>query len=103
MKKLLLFALLLISAYSFSQQTEKYQRAKIIYNAPNGLQTLESLGIPVEHGIHKRGYSIISEFSETELEKARSAGFQVDVIIDDAKQYLLLKSKYDRLSNTCKF
>jgi hypothetical protein len=89
MKKLLLFALLLISAYSFSQQTEKYQRAKIIYNAPNGLQTLESLGIPVEHGIHKRGYSIISEFSETELEKARSAGFQVDVIIDDAKQYFL--------------
>lgn len=96
MKKILLFTLILFNVYAFSQIPEKYQRAKITYNSPDGLQTLASLGIPVAHGLHKRGYSIISEFSVSELEKARNAGFRVDVLIDDAKQYFLEQNNLNK-------
>ncbi len=99
MKKILLITLLLVSTSIFSQnQQEKHQRAKIIYNSPDGLQKLDAMGIPVEHGIHKVGYSIISEFSVSELDKARNAGYQVEVLIDDAKAYFLEQNRQNKTS-----
>ncbi|HBY70167.1 MAG TPA: hypothetical protein DEG69_21885, partial [Flavobacteriaceae bacterium] len=94
MKKNLLLFLFLTSTFLFSQEVqEKYQRAKINYNATEDLSRLESLGVPVEHGTHKRGHFVISDFSVSEIETARNAGFKVDVLIEDSKQYFLQRNQ----------
>ncbi len=94
MKKTLLLFLFLTSTFLFSQEVqEKYQRAKINYNSTDDLSRLESLGVPVEHGTHKRGHFVISDFSVSEIETARNAGFKVDVLIEDSKQYFLQRNQ----------
>ena len=78
MKKTFLVYFLLVIQTIFSQNVqEKHQRAKINYNQPDDLRTLESIGIPVDHGVHKKGVFIISDFSVSEIEKARNAGYKV--------------------------
>ncbi|MGJ8666303.1 MAG: M14 family zinc carboxypeptidase [Patiriisocius sp.] len=84
MKNFLLIAFLFVSFVGFSQQErEKFQRAKISYSQIEDLSRLESIGLPVDHGIHKKGFYVISEFSQSELQTARENGFQVDVLVDD--------------------
>ncbi len=84
MKNFLLIAFLFVSFVGFSQQErEKFQRAKISYSQNEDLSRLESMGLPVDHGIHKKGFYVISEFSQSELQTARENGFQVDVLVDD--------------------
>ncbi len=93
MKHFLVALFLLISAMGFTQETQEiYQRAKISYSQSEDLSRLASLDIPVEHGIHKKGFFIISEFSISELDRARQNGFQVDVIIEDAKAFFLAEN-----------
>ncbi len=91
MKKIfVLISLLLITSITLAQELqEKYQRAKISYSEQSDLNRLELLGLPVDHGQHKIGYYVISDFSVTEIATARSNGFQVDILIEDAKQYFL--------------
>lgn len=92
MKKLLLF--LFITSFCFSQQSqEKYSKAKISYNTLLDLSRLDALGIPVDHGIQKKGFFIISDFSASEIQKTRNAGYQVDILIDDAKEYFLQQNR----------
>ncbi|GAB5399852.1 MAG: hypothetical protein Aureis2KO_14370 [Aureisphaera sp.] len=92
MKKLLLTTLLFATCLGFSQEAqETYQRAKISYQGKS-LGQLEALDIPVDHGIKKKGHFIISEFSVSELDRARANGFQVDVIIEDAKAHFLAEN-----------
>jgi carboxypeptidase T len=87
--------ILLLSAFIVSGQElqEKHQRAKIMYAQNGDLQRLSELDIPVEHGIHKKGYYIISDFSVSEIQRARTAGFNVSVLIDDAKEYFLQQNR----------
>ena len=83
-------SLLLITVSTFAQlEQEKFQRAKILYSEPSDLSRLENLGLPVDHGNHKLGYYVISDFSENELNIARENGFQVDILIEDSKQFYL--------------
>ncbi len=90
MKQLLLSAFLLVSIISAAQeQQEIYQRAKISYSQGQDVSKLAALDIPVEHGIHKKGHFVISEFSISELDRARNSGYQVEVLIADAKAYFL--------------
>ena len=77
-------------------EKEIYQRAKISINQPDDLKTLESLGIPIEHGTHKKGTFVISEFSISELEIVRNAGFPVEVLIEDAAAYFLEQNRLNR-------
>ncbi|PVW14698.1 M14 family zinc carboxypeptidase [Marixanthomonas spongiae] len=94
MKKTVLLFLLLTTSFLFSQEyQEKHQRAKINYTSIDDLSRLESLGVPVAHGTHKRGYFIISDFSVSEIETARNAGYKVDVLIEDSKQYFLQRNQ----------
>ncbi len=94
MKKTVLLVFLLTTSFLFSQEVqEKYQRAKINYNSTDDLSHLATLGVPVEHGTHKRGHFIISDFSVSEIEKARNAGFQVEVLIEDSKAYFLRRNR----------
>ncbi|PHS67937.1 MAG: hypothetical protein COB12_01590 [Flavobacterium sp.] len=97
MKKLVLLVLLFVIQFSFAQNNpEKYQRAKINYSEANDLKNLESLGIPVDHGTHKKGYFVISEFSVSEIEKAKNAGYQVDVLIEDAKAHFIQQNNANK-------
>lgn len=94
MVKKLLLLLLCITSLSFSQELqEKYQRAKINYNTLEDLARLDKMGIPVDHGIHKKGYFIISDFSVSEIEIARKAGFSIDILIEDSKEYFLQQNR----------
>jgi len=93
LKKTFLVFFLLVIQTIFSQNVqEKHQRAKINYNQPDDLRTLESIGIPVDHGVHKKGVFIISDFSISEIEKARNAGYKVDLLIEDSKEYFLQRN-----------
>jgi hypothetical protein len=100
MKKILLFCVLLLALQSYSQvESEKYQRAKIYYNGNEDFQRLSQLGIALDHGVHKRGYFFISEFSISELDTVREAGYKVDVLIEDAKAFFLEQNRNPKVRN----
>jgi hypothetical protein len=94
MKRVLQIALLFVCFLGYTQETQEvYQRAQINYNSIEDLSKLDALGIPVDHGIHKRGFFIISDFSKSEIDTAKNAGFIVDVIIEDSKAYFLEQNR----------
>ncbi len=94
MKKYIFLITLMITSIGFAQEfQEKYQRAKIHLTQNNSLETLLKLGLPVDHGIHKKGYFVISEFSVSELNIARTAGFNVEILIEDYKTYFQKQNK----------
>jgi hypothetical protein len=85
---------LLISTISFSQkQTEKYSKARIFYNTPETYKALNNSGIPMDHGVHKKGVFIESDFSASELNTAKNLGATVEIIIDDVKKYYVERNK----------
>ena len=97
MKKSLLLVLLFAIQLSFSQNVqEKHQRAKINYTHLDDLSQLDAMGIPIDHGIHKRGHFVISDFSVSEIETARNAGYRVDILIEDSKEYFLQQNELNR-------
>jgi len=91
MKKLLLAACLSIASLSFAQD---YSRAKVLTNS-QGLQQLAELGIGVDHGTIKQETYFISDFSSEEIQQIRDAGFEVEILIADVKQFYI-----DRNQNT---
>jgi len=94
MKNILALCLLSISMSLFAQNTsEKYQRAKIYYNSPEDIVNLGHLDIPVDHGIHKRNHFITSDFSVSELRRAREAGYTVEVLIEDSQAYFIQRNE----------
>ncbi|EDM44595.1 carboxypeptidase T precursor [unidentified eubacterium SCB49] len=95
MKKAFLFiCTVLLSTSLFAQEVqEQYQRAKIFYSQASELQALEEMGIPVEHGVQKANVFIISDFSVSELAKARQAGYQVEILIEDSKAHFISENK----------
>ncbi len=93
MKSLLLSCFLLASTFMLGQVQETYQRAKIHYNSAQDLINIERLGVPIEHGVHKKNHFFISEFSVSELDKVRQAGYEVEVLIEDAKAHFLTQNR----------
>lgn len=87
---MLLLVILFCVVNVFAQNTkEKYQRAKIYYSETNGLERLEEMGLPVDHGIHKTGVFVISDFSVSEIAKAQNSGYQVEILIADSKAHFI--------------
>ena len=87
MKKTVLALTLLFSVVSLAQDVQEiYQRAKISIQGKS-LSQLQALDIPVDHGIKKKDHFVISEFSVSELDRARANGFEVEVLIADAKAH----------------
>jgi carboxypeptidase T len=85
---------LLISTISFSQkQTEKYSKARIFYNTHETYNALNNSGIPMDHGVHKKGVFIESDFSASELNTAKNLGATVEIIIDDVQKYYVERNK----------
>ena len=99
MRKSILFIFILYTVLGFSQNLqEKHQRAKISYNQSEDLIKLESFGIPIDHGVHKKGVFIISDFSISEIQTARNAGYTVDILIEDSKEYFLQRNSMNSVA-----
>lgn len=100
MKKLLFTVLLssclflssFTSAQALAQESVIYQKAKISFNQSQDLERLVALDIPVDHGIHKKDYYFISEFSTVELDQIRASGFQVEILVADVKAEFLAQN-----------
>lgn len=105
MKKILLLGMIVFTVLSYGQEVQEiYQKAKIYYNNSSDLQRLDALGIPIEHGVHKKGHFFISDFSISELDRVRNAGFNIEVLIEDSAAYFLQKNKlqpYLQRNPTC--
>ncbi len=82
-KKTLLCAFLSCALISTAQD---YSRAKIFTNT-DGLQRLAEMGIAVDHGIKKQDAFFISDFSKTEIDQMRSAGYVVEILIEDVQKH----------------
>jgi carboxypeptidase T len=101
MKKTLLLLLFLLHFSLIAQnKTEKVHRAKIIYNSIENLRKLEQFGLAMDHGIHKKGYWLTSDFSDSEIAIARNLGLQVDVEINDVQQFYLDQNKNPQLTTS---
>ena len=88
--KILLFFIAIVLYSPFIKAQETYKRAKITYTSQGQLSALEDTGIPMDHGIRGRDNSLISDFSETELQQAQNMGAQVEVLIEDVQAYYCL-------------
>lgn len=95
MQKFILIAFFSFTITLFAQndKQEKYQQAKISYDQIDDLARLSNLGIPIDHGNHKLGYFVISDFSVSEIQRAKDAGFKVDILIEDAKDHFLQQNQ----------
>jgi len=87
MKKLLIVLFFFQFAAFAQTNTEKFHRAKINYLTLEKFQELEKAGVAMDHGIHKKGYSLTSDFSDTEIQIAKNLGLEVDIEIEDVQQF----------------
>ncbi len=71
----------------------KYSRARIFYTEPRDLFLLAKNGVVVDHGTHKQGVYVESDYSENELNIARGMGLDVEILIDDVKQFYVDQNK----------
>lgn len=78
---------IIFQGISQSANSETFQRAKIGLDDSHTLSRLNALDIAADHGMIRRNQFIISDFSLTELEIARSQGYKVEIIIEDVKQF----------------
>lgn len=71
----------------FSGSQQKYSRARIFYTQAKDLFLLAKNGVVIDHGKHKQGVFIESDFSENELKVAKGLGLNVSILIKDVKEY----------------
>ncbi|MBI1835624.1 MAG: immune inhibitor A [Flavobacteriia bacterium] len=84
MKQFITILSMLIFSMALAQ--DQYSRVKIITDY-EGLKLLSSLGIPVDHGIHKENTFLISDFSATQIQTIKNNGFEIEILIEDVKKY----------------
>lgn len=85
MKKIILIvSSALLTCFTFGQT--QYSKAKI-WLLDKSIQELSDLGISVDHGTYKENTFLICDFSAQELDLITSNGFQVDILIDDVKEF----------------
>jgi len=70
-----------------------YHRARIYYDGPKGILLLANQGLAVDHGRHKFGVYIESDFSENDIQKAKMLGMKVEIQIQDVKKFYVDQNK----------
>ena len=85
--KNIVFTLILMSFSIISNaQSENYLKVKVFLNEKNTATQLAKLGVEADHG--QRGADfLINDFSQSEYENIKAAGFKTDVIVDNVVQY----------------
>jgi carboxypeptidase T len=84
---------LLLAVCAHAQQRELYSRAKIYLDESHTINDLSALGLAVDHGEQKKNTYFISDFSASELERARKAGFKADILIQDVSKHYAEQNK----------
>lgn len=100
MKKIILlsFICLLSSLKSEGQdKTEPFHRVKILLIDKN-THDLNLLDIAIDHGDFKKNQYFISDFSETELERIKLAGFETEYLINNIKKFYSSQNKNLKIS-----
>ncbi|OFY07997.1 MAG: hypothetical protein A2W93_02625 [Bacteroidetes bacterium GWF2_43_63] len=92
MKTAIILFFFVFVAWTANSQ-EMYQRAKVS-GSNDFLNTIGSLGIPVEGEI-KKGEYLICDFSQIQIQKMRDAGLTVEVIIPDVQQHYTKQNQSD--------
>lgn len=93
-KQLLIIAILLSTFSLFSQENnQKYAQAKIFYSNTTDLEILLQNGVAVDHGKNKVLNYIESVFSTYEINKAKSLGYQVEILIEDMQKHIENRKK----------
>ena len=89
MKNLLLailcFTVVTVTAQDSSK--EKYHKARIYYSTNADLDRLTDFGLALDHGKHKKGHFIESDFPESQLNTIESNGIKVEILIKDVGQF----------------
>lgn len=80
---LLAFSLFTISIFA---QTEKHHRVKIDIS-DKGILELSKVGIAVDHGEYKKGFSFTSDLSDTEIKAVKKLGYNYEIQIEDVSNY----------------
>ncbi|NQY04753.1 MAG: immune inhibitor A, partial [Flavobacteriaceae bacterium] len=89
MKKIIVILLVLAINSMFAQDKKLYHRAKIYYENAEKFKQLELFGLALDHGVHKKDVFFESDFSENEIEYAKSIGLNVEIVIEDVRQFYL--------------
>jgi len=93
--------LLFFSLSIFAQKTDlQYSKAKIFINSNSDITHLMSNGINADEGIIKQNTFVESVFSNKELEKAKSLGYRVSVLIEDMQAHYLKNIRYREAKTT---
>lgn len=85
MRSFILVLLLAIAGQSIAQ-TEKYSRVRIFADDVE-FKHLLKLGVDLDHGIRKKGYSFESDFSARDITIIHSSGVKYEIMIDDVQEY----------------
>ncbi len=94
MKKYTVFLIILMCyAFAKAQHTSTHKRAKIHLDEAHSLQQLSQMGVPVDHGIRKKGMFIISDFSTEEINMCIANGYEVTILHEDIKSFYKNQSR----------
>ncbi|MBK8621516.1 MAG: immune inhibitor A [Saprospiraceae bacterium] len=84
---------------TFAQETEKYAKVKINLTNKN-IRELSNLGIETDHGIIVPYRYIINDYSMSEINLIKNAGFEIDILIEDVITYYKNPNRPSALSET---
>jgi len=87
--KRLIFIIIIFLQFNYvnSQEAELYHRVKINYNSSENFERLLELGIPLDHGIHKKNQYFESDFSESEIQLIENLNIDYTIAIYDLKSF----------------
>lgn len=77
---------------SFSSFSQKYAKVKINTDQ-DGINFLYNNGLPVDHGLRKSGYFLITDLSETDILKLDQFQFNYEILINDVQKFYLEQNK----------
>ena len=74
-----------------------YSKCKV-FTDREGLERLNKLGIPTDHGVVKQNTYFISDFSGREIETMKAQGFQVEILIEDVVSFYKKRSRDQKVT-----
>ncbi len=86
MKRFILLLACAIFSVSIFAQPEQYSKVKVFVDE-NQLLELASVGIDITEGVLKKGEYLISDYSETEIQKIQELGLNYEILIEDVTKY----------------
>ena len=103
MKNIILFLLIVLSinfsAFSQSQNEEKYSQVRIMIKDVSDVERIEKVGLFLDHGINKPGLYFETWLSETEIQLLSNAGVPFQITIDDWASYYQERQRLNAISS----